>query len=230
MINISILRAMVAAGAPVEAILAAVEADQLAEGERVQARRAKDAERKRRQRHADSAGQCVTPQDSADTLSALTLSFFPSSNSECSQEGSKEVKTVVVEGQKRKKVSRETKKSLLPDDWIPKPAHYAKAKKQNFPDSWIEQKADDLRNWAKSKAIMRADWDATFHGFIRPKELVNGFGGPRPLQDDSKSISRAAGRLAEAAERGDFTFGPIPSLLPQANPNPVLMLPKGRGS
>jgi hypothetical protein len=54
----------------------------------------------------------------------------------------------------------------------------------------------------------------------------NGHRGSRPLQDDSKSISRAAGRLAEAARRGEFTFGPRPSLLPGQDDDPVLLLPK----
>jgi hypothetical protein len=58
-------------------------------------------------------------------------------------------------------------------------------------------------------------------------EASNGYRGPRPLQDDSKSISAAAGRLAEAAERGEFAFGPRPSLLPEPNENPVFLLSKG---
>lgn len=56
---------------------------------------------------------------------------------------------------------------------------------------------------------------------------VSGYRGPRALQDDSKSISAAAGRLAEAAQRGEFTFGPRPSLLPDPDTPPVFLISKG---
>lgn len=59
-----------------------------------------------------------------------------------------------------------------------------------------------------------------------PKGTVNGYRGSRPLQDDSLSASRAAGRLAERAERGEFTFEPVPSLLPKTSTDIVRLLPK----
>lgn len=62
---------------------------------------------------------------------------------------------------------------------------------------------------------------------VKSEGIGNGYRGPRPLQDDSKSISAAAGRLAEAAERGEYTFGPRPSLLPDPNEAPVFLLSKG---
>lgn len=166
MIDIAILRAMAANGAPVEAILAAIEADQRAEIERVQARRLADAERQRRRRHADTAGQTVTPRDTADTSTALSSSLSPSKTSE------------IQERKEEKKERSRAKKSALPDEWTPKLAHYDKAKKQNQSAAFVDQKADDMRNWARSKAVMRADWDATFHGFLRPDESqkVNGHG------------------------------------------------------
>ena len=178
MINITTLRAMAAAGASVEVILAAVEAELMAEGVRVQARRAKDAERQRRRRHVDSdnvapchtesRGVTRTPRDE-------NVSFLLSSSSENST-SKKEV---------RKK--ERARKTLLPDDWLPNPKHYAKGSR-----SYIDQKADDMRNWAKSKAIMRADWDATFHGFLRPRE---GFGG------SSNAKASAGDRAREFARR-----------------------------
>src|ERR1035437_6872527 len=118
----------------------------------------------------------------------------------------------------RKKKERAPKKiaMLLPDDWQPSPMHGGKAK--------------DMRIWAQSNGVRKVNWDATFHGFLRraASELggSNGHRGPRPLQDDSKSISRAAGRLAERAERGEQIWGPRPSLLPADDANPVLLLSK----
>ena len=47
-------------------------------------------------------------------------------------------------------------------------------------------------------------------------------------RDDDRSASRAAGRLAAKAERGEFTFGPRPSLLPETGGNDARLLPAGR--
>lgn len=223
MIDITTLRAMAKAGASVDVILAAIEAELVAEGARVQARRAKDAERQRRSRHADS--KTVTPchaeshpvtRSHSDMELSLTSSSFLTSTKEASKK----------EESKKERAS----KRQLPSDWVPKPAHYAKAKKLNHPDGYVDQKAEDLRDWARSKAIMRADWDATFNGFLKNRETTNGFGGPRPLQDDSKSISRAGRELTEKARRGEFTFGPRPSILPRTGDDDVLLLSKGRGT
>lgn len=57
--------------------------------------------------------------------------------------------------------------------------------------------------------------------------ITNGFRGSRSLQDDSKSVGRAAGRLAEAARRGELTFGPRPSLLPDESEDDRRLLSKG---
>lgn len=176
---------MVAAGAPVEAILAAVEADQKAEGERVQARREKDAARKRRQRHADAPSVTRTPRDTQVSLTSL----LPSENTEQKQEVIKKVR------------ARSAAKTAIPDEWKPNAAHYAKAQAQNQSARFVDQKADDMRNWAKSKAITRADWDATFHGFLKPGERTN---GPRPNGGNRQSGADAflAGLASVAADIG----------------------------
>lgn len=71
-----------------------------------------------------------------------------------------------------------------------------------------------------------ADFIATQNSTL-PQGTPNGFGGSRSLQDDSRSAGAAAGRLAAAAERGELTFAPLPSLLPRENENDVRLLPKG---
>jgi hypothetical protein len=130
--------------------------------------------------------------------------------------------TKTVESKKER-----ARKCHLPADWKPKPSHYDLAEKYKQPYSFVDKKADDLRDWAIGKGTIRADWDRVFNGFLKPKDgQFNGHGGPRPLQDDSKSISRAAGRLAEAARSGKFSFGPVPSLLPGKDDDPVRLLPK----
>jgi hypothetical protein len=144
-------------------------------------------------------------------------------------------------GEKLSDVPRETSKPRrkgtklpLPDDWKPSPAHFAAASRLQLSTAVVEGKAEDMRIWAQSNDIRKANWDATFHGFLRNAVSKSGgqggYGGSRPLQDDSRSISRAAGRLAEAAERGEFSFGPRPSLLPEPDATVVQLLPKGRGA
>jgi len=189
MIDIKTLRAMAAAGATVDVILAAVEAELVAEGERVQARRAKDAERQRRHRHADSTESRPVTRSHSDGAVSLSSLTSNSKNTE-----SKEV---------RKK--ERARKSLLPDDWQPKPTHYAKASA-----AYVDGKAEDMRNWAKSKAIMRADWDATFHGFLRPREVSRGTTQKSTvtelafnLADEARELERQAGIVGTA----DFVRG-----------------------
>lgn len=217
MIDISTLRAMVAAGASAEIILAAVEAELLAEGARVQASKAKAAERQQRWRDKRNVSQhLVTSRDVTAPSRAPLSSFLPSLS-----------ETQIKKEESKKERAADHRKSALPSDWKPSEAHYAKAAKRNLPRSFVDDQADAMRDWAASKGVMRHSWDATFNGFLRPKESRNGFGGPRPLQDDSKSISAAAGRLAEAAERGEYSFGPRPQLLPEPNETPVFLLSKG---
>lgn len=200
MIDISILRAMAAAGAPVEVILAAIEVDQRSEIARVQARRLADAERQRLSRM--SHGQAVTPRDTADTNEALT-SFLPSS---------KPIETNKKEEKKKVRGGR-VGKHLLPDDWTPKPVHYAKAERE-----FVEQKADDLRNWAKSKGIMRIDWDATFHGFLKPRAnggLLNVQTDRDRGKSDFKQALRELKEYAASPARSD-DGGEVVRFLPAA--------------
>jgi hypothetical protein len=37
----------------------------------------------------------------------------------------------------------------------------------NIPRSAVDSKAEDMRIWAGSKGETKADWDLTFHGFLR---------------------------------------------------------------
>jgi hypothetical protein len=100
-----------------------------------------------------------------------------------------------------KKVSKKerARKSLLPDAWRPSTAHYLKAAKQKQSETFVDGKAEDMRNWAKSKAIMRADWDATFYGFLKPQEATNGPNRKSlvdlgyELADEARELERQAG-------------------------------------
>jgi hypothetical protein len=131
-----------------------------------------------------------------------------------------------VEGETEKK----TGKILLPDDWRPSVAHYELAKKKGLPMEAVDEAADEMRSWSLGNGERRTNWDWVFNNWLRriADRRKNGFGRRGTLQDDSRSASRAAGRLAEQAERGEFGFGPRPGLLPAANGDNVVLLPKGR--
>src|ERR1035441_4331171 len=203
MIDITTLRAMAAAGASVEVILAAVEA--MAEGERVQAGRNAARQQKWRDKHNV-------------TLHPVTLRNVTSQESLTSLLSSSTSTTKEAESKEVSKKER-ARKSQLPADWKPSPEHYAKAAKQNLPAEFVDRKADDLRDWALGKGVMRADWDRTFNGFLKPNEAQNGQRGSRQFQNDELSVTGAIRKLGEQVEQGKLTFAPRPSLLPTEGGN-----------
>lgn len=107
--------------------------------------------------------------------------------------------------------------------------------KKNPPIGWSSflEAVGKFRAWAATKDIQYVKHPATWLNAgcwddeLTTGEFSNGHRGPRPFQDDSKSASRAAGRLAEAARRGEFSFAPRPSLLPRKSEDDVFLLPKG---
>lgn len=67
-------------------------------------------------------------------------------------------------------------KHPLPAEWQPNEKHFAAAGALNIPRSAVLSKAEDMRIWAGSTGALKADWDLTFHGFLRrdaPKLAVS---------------------------------------------------------
>ena len=184
----AILKELIAAGLQGESLVAAVERIEQAQPKAIDAtaerRRAKDRERYILRRPPKSAETTETTEMKKVSLSSSTSL----ENSTSKQQESKKERA---------------RKSLLSEDWKPKPSHYAKAAKIGMPADLMLMKADDMRNWAKSKAIMRADWDATFHGFLRPREKTNG--------THRESLVERADRLIEKAELFERTGGAGPA-------------------
>jgi len=123
-------------------------------------------------------------------------------------------------------------KHLIPADWRPSEVHFDLATRLGLSMKEVEEAAGEMRDWSLGNGERRSDWDRVFSNWLRrnSRRKRNGFGGPRTLQDDSKSVSRAADRLAERAERGEQIWGPRPSLLPAAGADIVQLLPKGRST
>lgn len=194
------------------------------------AERRREWDRKyRRKRRAEKKHASITASTRQSTGQVDAPIISSSSLLSClkgtSEEESKE--TSVVERARRKK-----KPSIpLPDDWAPSESHYAAGKALGMSREKVDGIAVDLRLWAQSKDERRPGWDATFHGFLRRDAKHggrNGFGGPRPLQDDSRSVSRAIDRRLE--QSGQLSFPPRPRLLPEEREDDRRLLPAGRGT
>jgi hypothetical protein len=78
---------------------------------------------------------------------------------------------------KKDNLKKVSKRHPLPPEWKPSEVHFLKAAELNIPRAAVEAKAEDMRLWALGKGELKADWDATFHGFLRrdaPKLAVRG--------------------------------------------------------
>lgn len=87
----------------------------------------------------------------------------------------KEVVVVKEEEEKKQQplASRETRARKrkvsfpLPEEWQPTEKSRERARALHFAETQIDEIAEDLRVWANGKGECRADWDATFDGFVR---------------------------------------------------------------
>jgi hypothetical protein len=58
-------------------------------------------------------------------------------------------------------------KHPLSADFQPKDSHFDAAAKLGCGRQYVLDKCEDMRIWAASSGALKADWDATLHGFIR---------------------------------------------------------------
>lgn len=144
----------------------------------------KSAERSRRyrQRKRDAASR-----DGRDVAKTLT-SFLSESPSSPKEERKKK-------GKKRELVS-------LPDDWMPKEAHFESARvKFGKNREWVLDLADAMRHWALGKDDRKANWDQAFFGWMRreaKKGSSNGHGYKTGKERFREVIDQG---LADAIER-----------------------------
>jgi hypothetical protein len=132
------------------------------------------------------------------------------------------------------------KGTALPENWEPTndDREYGH-RKLHLSDEQIDGMAEDMRLWAganENRAIARKagmkGWSMAFKGWMRrvAKQQETSNGGLHGRGRNGGSASATAGRLAELAERGEFSFGPRPgSVLPAAGGDDVRLLPEGRG-
>lgn len=235
MIDVAVLKAMAAAGATVEVVIAAVEAAQLEEQARVEAKRAKDAARQRLSRghrvtSCDIDGQSVTSRDTPSsspspsppspiTPSPLPPTTPPSTRSLRSRSldwpaDFKDQFWRTYPRKAGKKAAFRKLEGLAYSGEVPFGVLMAGIAKIPINDpQFIPHPA----TW-----LNRGGWDD------EPLPLGAGTNGSsRRLQDDSLSVSRALRRQREA---GGFTVPPRPSLLPTSGGDDLRLLPTGRST
>lgn len=144
------------------------------------------------QRHEPS--QSVTCD--AQQQTPLTLTSYPSDN----QNKKKEEKKV--------RAPRRAPASPLPADWQPTQSHFDAAEKLKIPIAAVLSKAEDMRIWAKSSGAIKADWDATFHGFLRrdAEKLSGNANGKRTVQQAASDLHDRM-RLFDEPPPGDLRDG-----------------------
>ena len=84
--------------------------------------------------------------------------------------------TVTVESKKPVR-AKKNQGELLPSDWVPKPAHYAKGDQLGFSRQQIDLFAERMRNWAGANAhrpvARKSNWDQAFHNWISDRAEKN---------------------------------------------------------
>jgi hypothetical protein len=91
---------------------------------------------------------------------------------------------------KKDNLKKVSKRKPIPPDWAPSEVHFQKAAEMNIPRSAVEAKAEDMRIWAGSSGAVKADWDLTFHGFLRrdaPKLSIRGSPSVSMIKPESPS-------------------------------------------
>lgn len=188
--KVSIMKALIAAGATPDMLIAAAEAEEAEEMARIAERRAKDAERKRRSRatSAMSRGVRVTECDNADP--------FPKQRKVSPCTPSKETQPLPITpsppSEVRPPLDRATR---LPEDWTPSEADEdyaigelgaegARREAEKFRNYWLSKGGKDAR---------KTSWSRTWRNWvISAKERAHG-----------RFDNRNTGQRASGAPRPD---------------------------
>jgi hypothetical protein len=197
-IGIAAFRALVAAGATPEMLVAFIEAQQAEEIERIEERRRKDRERKRKSK--ESSGKRGAPRkdvENAESKLGLAANDYPRAEELASEAAAPPVSEAIAAEQKEKsspvpppkeksptRVSRARAREAtrLPDDWQPTDDDLAFARRL-LPAHLVEHEVGDFRDYwhSKPKNATKRDWSATWRRWCRrtAQDLSQGPSGDR---------------------------------------------------
>ena len=210
-ISIAALKALAAAGATVEMVIAAVEAQQLADTEADVEKRRKDRERKRRSRL--SRGQRVTSRDIADAAQPIaaaanpeTQLVVPNENDGHKQNGGQKERSPTppkeklllplpplslfeeVRGSETVRARRNERAARLPDDWTPTLTDIAFGRSL-LTEAQVTIETEKFRDYWHARAgpgAVKRSWSATWRNWCR-KQAEGENGHYRKQQGNSHS-------------------------------------------
>ena len=189
MIDIAILRAMVAAGTTPEAMLAVIEADRKVDKDALAKRRANDAERQRRRRIRHVTSRDPSRDPSVTPPHALTT-------------------PPKEENSEPKKVLRSLG-THIPENWIAAPAEVEFARQEGLTDNQIADQEARFRDYWKARpgaGGRKRDWPATWRNWIRNNRSKGNPNGSFPdrrstAERNADAFAQVRRELRDAASR-----------------------------
>lgn len=193
----AVIDALVAAGATVEMLAAAVKADMAEAEARLSEKRAKDAARQRKCRGSDAVSHdvTVTERDNAD-ITEPPLSRPPNDNNSNPPTHTPEKQTPRARG-----------KHPMPVDWQPGPLTGDAAEAAaNWPPGAVERELARFRDWAAGGGpnTRKENWDATWRNWVRRAQDEGRYRG-QPQQRQQRDPASTIDAVQRAIE---LTGGP----------------------
>lgn len=138
----------------------------------------------------------------------------------------------VVSREAKPRAKRARARSLIAEDWKPSEQDTAYSISRGFTEQQISDMAAEFAPHHRAKGNEMADWHAAWCKWCNNeikwnRGNSNGHRGSRPLQDDSRSVSRALDRLGEGLRQGTVQFAPRPRLVRDESESDLRLLPKG---
>jgi len=192
----AIVRALVAAKATPEMILAAVEAAEQANVDKLTARRAKDAERQSRFRERNVSH--VTQRDSSPTVAsrAIASRAEPETNNSSENKGRKEERK--EEPPAAVSPSPKPSKTLCPPEFEPSAKALDLGVSLGLDRTAVFAARDTMVAWSRGNGEKRLDWDAVFGNWLRrdAKDSAKARGSPPRGQAANDAAMMALNRAA----------------------------------
>jgi len=187
MIDAAILKAMVAAGATLEVILATVEAAQTSEEKKLAERRAADAQRKRESRARLAASHDVTDVTNGHTMSQMSHGHgVTGRDSKANSLKFQEEISAVPEGddingfsssylltkeESKKETKQERKgvrgKTICPEDFQPTEKNLIYGTTLGYDARFVASLATEMIEWSASNGEKKLDWPLTLNVWMR---------------------------------------------------------------
>ncbi|MBB6424967.1 hypothetical protein [Sphingopyxis sp. JAI128] len=184
----AVIDALVAAGATVEMLAAAVKADMAEADARLAAKRAKDAARQRKHRGTDAVSRDVTVTE-CDTEDVTNQPLSRPPNEINSNPPT----------QTREKQTPRARGATIPADWKPQPfgvGTAARAIVDGWPPGVLDEQAEHFASHHRAKGTVSKDWHDSWSTWVHNSKRFKGFGNGQSKQPSRGGSTRDAAQLA----------------------------------